>query len=149
MPKLDLAAYKYPTGTIIANRAVTVNGDYKKIAYIPDEMPDTVKWYVKSISPTMKAYVSKFVKPLKDKKPIQTFPIAEKSINQNQINLLKATYGDIEKINPNSPAVKKLIMALKKLSKDDLELLSKAKINFVSSIAKSILMGSNIFESTN
>ena len=70
MPKLDLAAYKYPTGTIIANRAVTVNGDYKKIAYIPDEMPDTVKWYVKRITPTMKAYVSKFVKPLKDSKPI-------------------------------------------------------------------------------
>lgn len=70
MPKLDLAAYKYPTGTIIANRAVTVNGDYKKIAYIPDEMPDTVKWYVKRITPTMKTYVSKFVKPLKDSKPI-------------------------------------------------------------------------------
>ena len=70
MPKLDLAAYKYPTGTIIANRAVMQYGDYKKIAYIPDERPDTVTWYVKRITPAMKAYVSRFVKPLKDSKPI-------------------------------------------------------------------------------
>ena len=68
----------------------------------------------------------------------------KESINQNQINLLKATYGDIKKINPNSPAVKKLMMALKKLSKDDLETLSKAKINFVSTMAQSILRYSNV-----
>ena len=72
----------------------------------------------------------------------------KESINQNQINLLKATYGDIKKINPNSPAVKKLMMALKKLSKDDLETLSKAKINFVSTMAQSILRDSNVSEST-
>jgi midasin (ATPase involved in ribosome maturation) len=90
MPKLDLAAYKYPTGTIIANRAVTVNGDYKKIAYIPDEMPDTVKWYVKRITPTMKAYVSRFVKPLKDKKPIQNSPIAQNSNNEDLIKKLES-----------------------------------------------------------
>ena len=71
----------------------------------------------------------------------------KESINQNQINLLKATYGDIKKINPNSPAVKKLMMALKKLSKDDLETLSKAKINFVSTMAQSILRDSNVSES--
>jgi hypothetical protein len=73
----------------------------------------------------------------------------KESINQNQINLLKATYGDIKKINPNSPAVKKLMMALKKLSKDDLETLSKAKINFVSTMAQSILRDSNVSESVN
>jgi hypothetical protein len=72
----------------------------------------------------------------------------KESINQNQINLLKATYGDIKKINPNSPAVKKLMMALKKLSKDDLETISKAKINFVSTMAQSILRDSNVSEST-
>ena len=71
----------------------------------------------------------------------------KESINQNQINLLKATYGDIKKINPNSLAVKKLMMALKKLSKDDLETLSKAKINFVSTMAQSILRDSNVSES--
>lgn len=71
----------------------------------------------------------------------------KESINQNQINLLKATYGDIKKINPNSPAVKKLMMALKNLSKDDLETLSKAKINFVSTMAQSILRDSNVSES--
>ena len=71
----------------------------------------------------------------------------KESINQNQINLLKATYGDIKKINPNSPAVKKLMMALKKLSKDDLETISKAKINFVSTMAQSILRDSNVSES--
>ena len=73
----------------------------------------------------------------------------KESINQNQINLLKATYGDIKKINPNSPAVKKLMMALKKLSKDDLETISKAKINFVSTMAQSILRDSNVSESVN
>ena len=73
----------------------------------------------------------------------------KESINQNQINLLKATYGDIKKINPNSPAVKKLMMALKNLSKDDLETLSKAKINFVSTMAQSILRDSNVSESVN
>ena len=67
----------------------------------------------------------------------------KESINQNQINLLKATYGDIKKINPNSAAVKKLMMVLKKLSKDDLETISKAKINFVSTMAQSILRDSN------
>jgi len=71
----------------------------------------------------------------------------KESINQNQINLLKATYGDIKKINPNSPAAKKLMMALKKLSKDDLETISKAKINFVSTMAQSILRDSNVSES--
>ena len=71
----------------------------------------------------------------------------KESINQNQINLLKATYGDIKKINPNSPAAKKLMMALKKLSKDDLETISKAKINFVSTMAQSILRDSNVPES--
>lgn len=73
----------------------------------------------------------------------------KESINQNQINLLKATYGDIKKINPNSPAAKKLMMALKKLSKDDLETISKAKINFVSTMAQSILRDSNVSESVN
>jgi len=72
----------------------------------------------------------------------------KESINQNQINLLKATYGDIKKINPNSPAVKKLMMVLKKLPKDDLEMISKAKINFVSTMAQSILRDSNLSEST-
>ncbi len=72
----------------------------------------------------------------------------KESINQNQINLLKATYGDIKKINPNSPAVKKLMMVLKKLPKDDLEMISKAKINFVSTMAQSILRDSNVSEST-
>jgi len=71
----------------------------------------------------------------------------KESINQNQINLLKATYGDIKKINPNSAAVKKLMMVLKKLSKNDLETISKAKINFVSTMAQSILRGSNVSES--
>lgn len=79
---------------------------------------------------------------------VSKFGMSE-SINQNQINLLKATYGDIKKINPNSPAVKKLMMALKKLSKDDLETLSKAKINFVSTMAQSILRDSNVSESVN
>lgn len=78
---------------------------------------------------------------------VSKFGMSE-SINQNQINLLKATYGDIKKINPNSPAAKKLMMALKKLSKDDLETLSKAKINFVSTMAQSILRDSNVSEST-
>lgn len=77
---------------------------------------------------------------------VSKFGMSE-SINQNQINLLKATYGDIKKINPNSPAAKKLMMALKKLSKDDLETLSKAKINFVSTMAQSILRDSNVPES--
>ena len=72
----------------------------------------------------------------------------KESINQNQINLLKAAYGDIKKINPNSPAVKKLMMVLKKLPKDDLEMISKAKINFVSTMAQSILRDSNVSEST-
>lgn len=71
----------------------------------------------------------------------------KESINQNQINLLKATYGDIKKINPNSAAVKKLMMVLKKLSKNDLETISKAKINFVSTMAQSILRDSNVSES--
>jgi hypothetical protein len=71
----------------------------------------------------------------------------KESINQNQINLLKATYGDIKKINPNSAAVKKLMMVLKKLSKDDLETISKAKINFVSTMAQSILRDYNVSES--
>lgn len=79
---------------------------------------------------------------------VSKFGMSE-SINQNQINLLKATYGDIKKINPNSPAAKKLMMALKKLSKDDLETLSKAKINFVSTMAQSILRDSNVSESVN
>lgn len=78
---------------------------------------------------------------------VSKFGMSE-SINQNQINLLKATYGDIKKINPNSPAVKKLMMVLKKLPKDDLETLSKAKINFVSTMAQSILRDSNVSEST-
>ena len=72
----------------------------------------------------------------------------KESINQNEINLLKAAYGDIKKINPNSPAVKKLMMVLKKLPKDDLEMISKAKINFVSTMAQSILRDSNVSEST-
>ena len=71
----------------------------------------------------------------------------KESINQNQINLLKAAYGDIKKIDPNSAAVKKLMMILKKLSKDDLETISKAKINFVSTMAQSILRDSNVSES--
>jgi len=71
----------------------------------------------------------------------------KESINQNQINLLKAAYGDIKKIDPNSAAVKKLMMVLKKLSKDDLETISKAKINFVSTMAQSILRDSNVSES--
>ena len=78
---------------------------------------------------------------------VSKFGMSE-SINQNQINLLKATYGDIKKINPNSPAVKKLMMVLKKLPKDDLEMISKAKINFVSTMAQSILRDSNVSEST-
>ncbi len=39
------------------------------------------------------------------------------------------------------------MMALKKLSKDDLETISKAKINFVSTMAQSILRDSNVPES--
>ena len=41
----------------------------------------------------------------------------KESINQNQINLLKATYGDIKKINPNSPAVKKTYDGFKEVIK--------------------------------
>jgi hypothetical protein len=70
MKKLDLAAFSFDTGIIIANRAVQQYGDYKHIAFIDKNKPHEIHWYVKKPTQAMRDYVNQFVKPLKDQKPL-------------------------------------------------------------------------------
>ena len=122
MPKLDLAAYKYPTGTIIANRAVMSKGDYKQLAFISDEMPNKIQWYVKSPSYAMRAFALKFVRTLKDTKPINTLPIAEKFSNEDLIKKFESQKSKLFikalKQFPNSPAQLKTREEIDKLTEE-------------------------------
>jgi len=63
-----------------------------------------------------------------------------KGFDDKQLDGLKKSYGNLKKVNPTSPVGKNLLGMFKKMSKDELQSLASAGINFLSLLAVSNLI---------
>ena len=68
--------------------------------------------------------------------------------NKSQLNTLRKQYGNIKGINPSSPTYKKLVYMLDTLPLANLKQLEKAKIPFISTLARNRVYRAKKFGST-
>ena len=72
--------------------------------------------------------------------------IDEAKFSNDQIEILRKSYGTLSRMNPSSPTYKKFIKFLEKLPKDQLKQLAAANIKFVSMLAKNRIKGESVNE---
>ena len=65
--------------------------------------------------------------------------LTEAKFSNDQIEILRKSYGTLKTMNPSSPTYKKFIKFLEKLPKNQLKQLAAAKIKWVSMLAKNRL----------
>jgi len=72
--------------------------------------------------------------------------LTEAKFSNDQIEILRKSYGTLKTMNPTSPTYKKFIKFLEKLPKDQLKQLAGANIKFISMLAKNRIKGESVNE---